>query len=429
MVRKVAAVVLVAAAIVTACATGDTDRDTALHGEAVEVLAVWQDAEAASFRAVLDTFEDRSGATVRYTSAEGRDIAEVLRERLDAGDPPDVAVLPLPALIRRYAESGDLVPLDDVLDDEAVRGWTEVWRDLGTVDGRLFGAWFKAAHKSLIWYDLATLEARGVVPPADLDGLLELARALAATGVPAFSVAGADAWTLTDLFENLYLRIAGPAGYDELAERERPWTHHTVVEALTRMAELLDPELIAGGPEGALATSFPASVEQLVADPPAAALLPGADFVAGFVTDAGATLGVDVDSFLFPEVGTSGRVVVGGGDAAVLLVRSDGADALIRFLASPAAGEVWAALGGFVSPNEGVSLEAYPDDRTRTIARSLLEAGDGFRFDLSDTQPVAFGGTTGEGMLGILAEFVTDPSDPAATAHRLEAAAAAAAGR
>ena len=36
--------------------------------------------------------------------------------------------------------------------------------------------------------------------------------------------------------------------------------------------------------------------------------------------------------------------------------------------------KVWARLGGFISPNENVDLGAYPDDITRTIARSLLEA-------------------------------------------------------
>ena len=77
--------------------------------------------------------------------------------------------------------------------------------------------------------------------------------------------------------------------------------------------------------------------------------------------------------------------------------------------------------GGFVSPNEDVDLAVYPDPVTRRIARSVLEAGDGLRFDLSDRTPVDFGGTTDSVLWRELARFVEDPSDPEATAARLEA--------
>jgi alpha-glucoside transport system substrate-binding protein len=159
---------------------------------------------------------------------------------------------------------------------------------------------------------------------------------------------------------------------------------------------------------------------------PDAAMLGGGDFVGGFIAArTEAVLGVDADVFVFPTTGDSGSLVVGGGDAAVLMQGSAGGQALIRYLASPEAAEVWASLGGFLSPNEDVDISAYPDDRSRRIARSLLEAGDSFRFDLSDQQPVRFGGTTGAGMLLILQEFLDDPSDVERTAARLERAARA----
>jgi ABC-type glycerol-3-phosphate transport system substrate-binding protein len=151
------------------------------------------------------------------------------------------------------------------------------------------------------------------------------------------------------------------------------------------------------------------------------------DFIPGVV--AGTTeaeLAVDVDVFPFPEGRLGGRVVVGGGDVAVQMRRSDAGAALLRFLATGEAGEIWAARGGFVSANQDVDLTAYPDDTTRDIARALLEAGDRFRFDLSDLQPVEFGGTTNAGMWAALRDFLADPSDIAGTAARLEADAAAA---
>lgn len=415
-------------AVVAACGGGGADRSgPSLSGHRVEVLAVWDDVEADAIREVLDGFEARTGARATFTSTEGEDITAVLDRRIDAGDPPDLAMLPQPGLLARYARSGAIEPVEDLVGDVVRASWGPVWQELGSVDGELHAVWFKAANKSLIWYSLGAFERAGVVPPGDLDGLRRVAASLARQGTPAFSLTGAanDNWTLTDWFENLYLRIAGPAQYDALAAHDLPWTHPTVAEALEAMAALLAPDLVAVQP----GATFPESVAAVFSPRPGAAMVMEGDFVPGVV--AGTTparVGVDVDVFDFPGEVPTDRFVVGGGDAAVLMRAAPASEALLRYLASTEAAAIWAARGGFVSPNEDLDLNTYPDPSTRRIARSLLEAGDGFRFDLSDLQPAEFGGTTGAGLRGELAAFVADPRDVRGTMVRLEAAAAAAFG-
>jgi alpha-glucoside transport system substrate-binding protein len=410
-----------------ACSAGhDGPR---LAGTTVEVVTVWRGAEAAAFGRVLAAFEDRTGATVELTSTEGRDIGAVLDARLAAGDPPDVAILPQPGLLQRYARDGAIQPLDDALVADVRARYSATWRRLATVDGRMYGVWFKAANKSLVWYSIGAFERAGEVPPGELDQMGEAAAALAASGTPPFAIAAApeDAWTVTDLFENIYLRLAGPERYDALAEHRLPWTDDTVLATLTVMADLLAPGFVAGGPSGALTTRLTDAAQAVFSRQPGAAMIAEGDFVPGVVAGAtDAEMGVDVDVVPFPEPRPGGRVVVGGGDAAVLMRPRAAPAELLRFLATEEAGEIWAALGGFLSPNEAVDLTVYPDDTTRDIARAVLEAGDGFRFDLSDLQPVEFGGTTGAGMWGELRSFVADPGDVPGTAARLEAAAAAA---
>ena len=412
---------------VLATACSDEPEDALdLGGARVEVVAVWQDTEADAFREVLQSFEDATGADVEYTSTEGEDITAYLDRRLEVADAPELAVLPQPGLLERYARSGAIVPVDDIVGGAVDARWGRPWRDLGSVAGRLYGVWFKAAHKSLVWYSLRAFEDAGLLPPDDLDGLTETARALAAAGVPAFSLTGAAAedWIATDWFENLYLRIAGPDRYDDLARRRIPWTHPTVGEALRQMAAVLGAGdvLRVAGPE----TTFPEAVSAVFSTRPAAAMLVEGDFVPGVAVDPRAEVGVDVDVFDFPGLLPTDRYVVGGGDAAVVMRSTEPARALLRHLASAEAAEIWARLGGFLSPNEDVDLAAYPDPTTRRIARSLLDAGDRFRFDLSDLQPVTFGGTTGAGMWKELGSFARDPADVAGTMARLEAAAAAA---
>jgi alpha-glucoside transport system substrate-binding protein len=155
------------------------------------------------------------------------------------------------------------------------------------------------------------------------------------------------------------------------------------------------------------ASSYPESVQETFATRPAAAMVFEGDFVAGVISgQTYARLGVDADAFAFPVVERPGPMMVAGGDAAALMRRSPAGNALIRFLASPAAAAIWAARGGFVSPNINLSLATYPDAVTRAIARSLVGSGSSFRFSLSDVTPASFGGTEGRGMRQILQQFL-----------------------
>jgi ABC-type glycerol-3-phosphate transport system substrate-binding protein len=422
--------IVVVGALLVVIASCSSSREGALphlEGAHLEVVAVWQDAEAEAFEAVLADFEDRTGAEVTYTSTGDEDITAVLDDRITSGDPPDLAVLPQPGLIERYASTGAILPADDIVSAEVRSGWGPVWQRLGSLDGRLFGVWFKVANKSLVWYSLGTFERAGLVPPEDLGGLADIARSLATQGVPAFSVTGAasDAWTVTDWFENLYLRIAGPERYDALAAHQLPWTDPSVATTLRTMAELLRSDLVTTA-DGA-GTTFPQAVAAVFSPRARAAMVMEGDFVPGVVAGAtSAEVGVDVDVFAFPGRDGADRFVVGGGDAAVLMRASSAGQALLRYLASTDAAAIWAERGGFISPNAMLDLTTYPDPTTRRIARSLLEAGDGFRFDLSDLQPAEFGGTTGAGMWAELASFLTNPTDVEGTMARLEATATAA---
>lgn len=413
-------------ALASACAGGNEASDR-IRGSTIEVMAGWTGTEQARFEAVISGFEAATGVTVTYSPVD--DVPAAVEARQPVASPPDVAFLPQPGVLRDYAARGLLVPMDDATVRLAKRNYGAVWNRLATAGGILYGIWFKAANKSLVWYNLGAFERAGVVPPDDVARLAEVAKTLSASGVPAFAVGGGDPWTLTDWFENLYLRVAGSARYDLLADHRIPWTDPSVRETLRLQAQLLAPDLVAGGVTAASNMAFPASVQAVFASPPAAAMTAEGDFAPGVLpVPTHRILGVDVDVFSFPPVGSSGPAVVGGGDVAVILRRSPAAAAFLQYLASPAAAARWAAHGGFVSPNVNLDLNTYPDDITRSIARSLLEAGDAFRFDLSDLQPRSFGSTPSAGMQAELRNLlVTEDVD--GTAARLEEAATAAFGR
>ncbi len=176
------------------------------------------------------------------------------------------------------------------------------WIDLGTVNGQLYGIVFKGANKSTVWYNVKAFQAAGVQPPKTWPDLLKAAKTLQASGVKAYSIGGADGWTLTDLFENIYLRTAGPDMYDKLTNHQIPWTDPSVTTALQAMAQILgDTGNIAGGTSGALQTDFPTSVTNVFSTPPKAAMVFEGDFVQGVITSSTkAKAGTDFNQFAVP---------------------------------------------------------------------------------------------------------------------------------
>jgi alpha-glucoside transport system substrate-binding protein len=428
----VAALTLIAAA----CGGGDNEPSTSttgaagavdLSGQTVEVAATWTGAEQKNFEQVLNLFEDQTGATVRFLSA-GDDIAAYLGPKIEGGQPPDVAILPQPGVVKSFAADGSLIPIEDFAGDVVDQNFAPAGREPGTVDGTLYAVWFREAQKSTVWYNTHVFADAGVEPPATWDDMLNTAQTISDFGVPPYSVGVDVGWPLSDLFENIYLRTAGPDMYDQLAKHEIPWTDPSVKEALTTMTDVIgDSDLIAGGTSGALQTDFTGSVTQMFADPPEGAMLFEGNFVGGVINgETKSKVGPDADFFDFPSIDGSAPAVMGGGDLAALLKDSEGGREMIKFLATPEAAEVWAGLGGFISPNKNVDISAYTDPIDQRAAQAVLDAGDSIRYDMSDLQPTEFGATTGQGIWGILTDFMSHPDDVDGTAQQLEAAAKAA---
>jgi alpha-glucoside transport system substrate-binding protein len=419
--------------VVAACGGGE-DGDTGAAGGtgtgadcgsgSISLMGIWVATEQKSIQAVLDGFKEKCpDVTVKYNPA-GDNIVTVLATAVQGGNPPDLATIAQPGTIREYADSGALQPID-FAEDTIAANYQQSAVDLGTIDGTLYSFLFKGANKSTVWYNVPLFEDAGVEPPETWDDFLAAAETIKASGVPAYSIGGADGWTLTDLFENIYLRTAGPDKYDQLAAHEIPWTDQSVKDALAEMAKIFsDTDNVAGGTQGALQTDFPTSVTNAFSDNPKAAMVLEADFVEGEIvnsTNAEPETGFNV--FDFPSINDSPPSVVGGGDQVVMFKDSPASRALVEYLATPEAAEIWVRRGGFSSPNKNVPEEAYQDPLLRATATALANA-ENFRFDLSDLQPSAFGGTVGQGEFKLFQDFLADPSDIDGIAEKLEDAAA-----
>ncbi|MFI1604615.1 ABC transporter substrate-binding protein [Streptomyces griseofuscus] len=400
-----------------------------LDGAHLEIAAVWTGQEQTNFKKVLAEFEKRTGAQVTFVPAQDP-IINFLGSKIAGGQPPDIALLPQPGAIKQAVDKGWAKPVGPDALKEVQKNYSQGWQDIGKVNGKQYGVYYKAANKSLIWYNAKVFENAGAKEPTTWKDLLTTAQAVYDSGVTPFSVPGADGWPLTDWFENVYLSQAGPEKYDQLAQHKIKWTDPSVKQALQTLAQIWGKkDYLAGGQDGALQTEFPNSVTQTFTggDQPKAAMIYEGDFVQVNIGETKAKVGTDAKVFPFPAVGSTAPVV-SGGDAAVVLKDSKAAQALMTFLASPDAATIQAELGGYLSPNKNVAISAYPNSVQQKIAKSLIASGDDFRFDMSDQAPQAFGGTPGKGEWKDLQDFLKNPGDVAGAQAALEKDAAAAYG-
>lgn len=387
----------------------------------ISIMGIWQAEEQRNFQQVIDGFtEQQPNVTVRYNGV-GDDLPTILQTAVEGGNPPDIAAPAQPGFIQGLVERNELKPIG-FLRNAVAQNFGDSGVAIGTFDNQLYGLFFKGENKSTVWYNVSVFEDAGVEEPKTWPEFLDAAKTINASGVPTYSIAAADGWTLTDLFENIYLRTAGAELYDQLSRHEIPWTHASVKTALAEMAKVVgDADNIAGGRNGALQTDFETSVSNVFSNNPKAALVGWLDAVPGVVQHPlKPQTGYDV--FPFPDIGDSAPSAVGSGNIFIMFRDTPATRAFLEYLATPEAAEIWAKLGGFSSPNKNVDVSVYPDEIRRETAGAIGQA-EVFRFDLSDLVPAAFGATTGQGLWKLFQDFVRNPQDIDGIAQQMEQAA------
>ena len=372
-------------------------------GGSVSIWAEWTSTEQQDFKAVLQPFEDATGIRVQYTG-KGSNMDTALAAAVAGGAPPAVALVPDPGTLETLAAKHAIKPLAPVIGAEA-RNYGPAWNKLASYKGKLYGVWFKAANKNTVYYNPAVFAASGITStPTTWSQLLADEATIANGGTYApVSLCTDIGWPVADLFQNLFLKLNGAVAYNRLATHTMKWSSPEVTKTFAEMTALAGPNgaNLLGGMKGALADgAWPDCVSKVFpsSGSPSAAMVFEADFTTtnvpsnyspgnGKSCTLSATASPCYDTFNFPAPAGSAYTsdLQGSGDVAMLLRPTPQAKALMKYLASPSAGAIWANLGGFVSPNKKVPLSAYPDTVARADAKALTSA-KAFVFSLDDLQ-------------------------------------------
>lgn len=359
----------------------------------VRIMGVWGGEELDSFRAVAAEWERMTGGRVEFEGT--RDLSPVLTARVQGGNPPDLAILPNPALMTTFARRNSLKPLGQVLDMNRLRNdYSQAWIELGTVSGQLYGLFIKGAPKNTVWYSPTQFSQNSWQVPRAWDDLIRLSDQMVAAGKAPWSIgmesAAASGWPGSDWLQELYLREHGPEMYDKWVRHEIPWTDPSVKATFERFGQIaLKQGYVSGGVQNVLATNFTDASFAPFMDPPRAQMYFLGAFTQGFITKQFPNLqaGQEYDFFPFPTINSQYEgAVTGGADIAVMFNDNEASRSFMSFMAWAKAWEPWAKKGGFTSPNRSFDPAVYTDPITAKAARQLTDARI-FRFDADDLMP------------------------------------------
>ncbi len=372
-------------------------------GGSVTLWAEWTSTEQQDFKAVLAPFEDSTGIKVQYTG-KGSNMDTALDAAVAGGAPPAVALVPDPGTLDSLAAKHAIQPIASVIGTEA-KNYGPAWSTLASYNNKLYGVWFKAANKNTVYYNPAVFAAAGIKStPSTWSQLIADEAIIAHGGTYApVSLCTDIGWPVADLFQNLFLKLNGAVAYNQLATHTMKWSSPDVTKTFAELAQLVGSggSNLLGGMKGALADGaypnctvsvFPAKGS------PTAAMVFEADFVTSSIPTnytpgnaksctLSATSKPCFDTFNFPAPSGSAfkNEIQGSGDVAMLLKSNAQSRALIKYLASSSAADIWANLGGFASSNKSVPLSSYPDPVSQADAKALISA-KAFVFSLDDLQ-------------------------------------------
>ena len=372
-----------------------------LNGEQVTVFGPWLGPDQELVENVLAYFAAATGADVRYAGSDSFEQQIVVDA--EAGSAPNVAVFPQPGLVSDMAKRGFVTPLGDetanwVRDNYAAG---QSWVDLGTFSGPdgndgLFGLFYKVDVKSLVWYNPENFEDFGYDVPQSMEDLKALTEQMVADGNTPWCIGlgsgGATGWSATDWVEDMMLRTQEPAVYDKWVSNEIKFDDPAVVGAIEEFGWFArNDDFVSGGAGAVASTDFRDSPKGLFSSPPQCMMHRQASFIPAFFPE-GTEMGLDADFFYFPayEGKELGNPVLGAGTIWSITNDSTGARALMEFLKSPIAHEVWMAQQGFLTPLKSVNTDLYATDTLKKMGEILLSA-DTFRFDASDLMPGGVG--------------------------------------
>jgi alpha-glucoside transport system substrate-binding protein len=391
------ALLTAAAVSLTACGGGDGGS-----GGNSSTVTIWSSIDApvqAGLEKALKAKLSADGSDITIKWEQVQNINQLIITKIQAGDTPDIALVPQPGLVAQMNELGATKAMDDVVDmtslqESMVPGTLEA----GTIDDQLMGLLVSANVKGLIWYPKKPWDKAGYPAQVeDIPALEQLTDQIKSDGGTPWCMGiesdTATGWPATDWFETLIMKQNGADVYNDWIAHKVLFDSPEVKAAADEFSKLLftDGNTL-GGQDAMASTAFQTAGSPMFDDPPKCWMYMQGSFITGFFPkSATKELDANVGVMGFPPATAGGEnPVEGGGDLMTMLNDSDNVKTVVKDLSETSIGNDAAPTSSFISPHKDFDVSLYPNEVTKTIAKYLYGAST-FLFDGSDSMPAQVG--------------------------------------
>jgi alpha-glucoside transport system substrate-binding protein len=375
-------------------------------GESVSIYASIRDKEADLLRESWKQFEDCTGIEIDYDGSG--EFEAQLQVQVDGGNPPDLAFIPQPGLLARFATANKLKPMTPELKTLADGNYPADWLRYATVGGQLYGTPLGANVKSFVWYSPKAFAEKGYQVPTTWQDLIALSDKVVATNQKPWCVGiesgEATGWPATDWVEDLMLRTQTPEVYDQWTTHGIPFNDPRVAQAFDQVGSVLkNPKYVNGGYGDVKSlTTTPFQEGGLPILQGQCTLHRQANIYGNYLPE-GTKVGPDGDMYAFylPTIDPSrGKPVLVAGEFTVAFTDTEATNAVRSYLASGEYANSRAKLGNWITPNNKLDVSNVSQEVDKLSMQLLTDKTAVFRFDGSDLMPAAVGsGTMWKGMV------------------------------
>jgi alpha-glucoside transport system substrate-binding protein len=370
------------------------------EGEKVTLFSSIREVEADQLQDTFADFTECTGITVEHNGSG--EFEQQVVVQAEGGNAPDLAIFPQPGLLQRMVKEGHVVAAPDAVEKKVDEGWSEDWKNYGTVDGEFYAAPLMASVKSFVWYSPSAFKDKGYEVPKTWDELMTLTQKIADeqgsdTTKPwcaGIESGGATGWPATDFIEDMVLRSAGGDVYDQWINHEIPFNDPQIVKAVDMAGDILkNPDYTNGGlgdPRTIATTSF---------NDGGLPILDGECYMyrmASFYEaqwPEGTNVGPDGDVFAFylPGMTEDESPLLTAGEFVGAFNDKEATAAVQAYMASGEWANTRVEIGGVTSANKAVDPELASSDVLRLAIELLQDEGAVARFDGSDLMPSEVG--------------------------------------
>jgi alpha-glucoside transport system substrate-binding protein len=342
-------------------------------------------------------FEQCTGVTIKYEGDKSFETQVLVRAK--AGNPPDIAYVPQPGLLKQLVATGKAVAAPPETEANVDKFWSKDWKSYGTVDGKFYAAPLGANVKSLVWYSPGEFKDSGYAVPTTLDELKTLTDKMVADKkkpwCAGINSGDATGWPVTDWVEDFMLRLYGPETYDKWVNHQIPFNGPESTAAFDAVgAYLKNPAYVNGGlgDVKSIATTTFQDAGLPILDNQCEMHRQASFYAANWPKGTKVAEDGDVFAFYLPGKDTSAKPVLGGGEFVLAFNDRPEVQAFQTYLSSDTWANTKAKLSsGWVSANKGLDPNNLTSPIDQLAAKILLDPASQFRFDGSDQMPAAVG--------------------------------------